>query len=149
MVTPATFRKQLLRIGKVIRITNKEWDVILQAWMDMATKINEPSKEEDIIDTVLNYLEECTIYNNISSCTGIKSLYYTKDDHKVVLCRVDNVIHLFEDINKRMMRSILSKYIIGDSIQKRVDGNRVRFWAFSIEKTGIDIEAQMENEEKV
>ena len=139
---------QLLRIGKVIRIPNKEWDVILQAWMDMATKIKEPSKEEETVDTVLNYLGECTIYNKLSSCTGIKSLYYTRDDPKVVLCRVDNITHLFEDMNNRMMRSILSKYIVGDSIQKRVDGNRVRFWAFSIEKTGIDIKAQMEDKEK-
>ncbi|GAH60028.1 unnamed protein product, partial [marine sediment metagenome] len=45
------------------------------------------------------------------------------------------------------LRGVLSDYIEGNSVQWRVRGRRVRFWGFSVDKCGIDLEKQKEKKE--
>ena len=141
------FRRCLLREGKFIGIPNKAWREIVQYWLDVAEEIIEESEEEQIVDRVLNYLCNCTVYDEIDHALSRNTLFYDKNDDGVVFSLTENVVDFVNSKSKtvyssRNLRVILSDYIVGNSVQRRVFNNRYRFWRFSIPKVGIDLNKQ-------
>ena len=111
-------------------------------------------EEEQIIDKILNYLVNCTVYEEINYAVSRNTLYHDKEDGGVAYCLIDNIMEVInskrkEEISNRKLRVILSEYIDGDSIQKRIYNNRYRFWRFKIEKVDINLEKQLFNKDEL
>lgn len=142
LLTPTMLRKYLLRLGKILRIKQKDWEELAQYWLDIAEKVDEVSEEGEIIEKFLNYIRECRIVKEVEQAI----LPYTillKDNE--FFCSTDTVAEKLS-VSKRKLRSILSDYIIGSSVQFRSHGRRYRFWKLS-EKCEIDVKKQLEEEE--
>ena len=143
LLTPTTLRKYLLRMGKVLRISQKDWEELLQYWLDTGNKVNEVSEEEEVAEKFLNYVSECRIVEDAKGAV----LPYTlllRDGR--IYCSTDTIAEKM-GFSKRKLRSILSDYIVGNSVQLRVYGRRYRFWEISADKCGIDIEKQLAKDE--
>jgi hypothetical protein len=149
LLAPTKFRRCLLRIGKFINIPNKAWTQIVQSWLDTAIEIEEETEEEARVEKVLNYLSNCTIYEDITKAVTRNALFYDKEENGYVYCYIDGLLESINSgdkgnaITSRKLRAILSRYIDGNSIQRRVYATRYRFWKFKIEKAEIDIETQL------
>jgi len=144
LLTPTMFRKYLLRLGKILRIKQKDWEELAQYWLDIAEKVDEVSEEGEIEEKFLNYIRECRIVKEVEQAI----LPYTillKDDEFFV--STDTVAEKL-GVGKRKLRSILSDYIIGSSVQFRSHGRRYRFWKLSEKSVcEIDVKKQLEEEE--
>ena len=144
LLTPTMLRKYLLRLGKILRIKQKDWDELLQYWLDIAEKVDEVSEEGEIEEKFLNYIRECRIVKEVEQAI----LPYTillKDDEFFI--STDTVAEKL-GVSKRKLRSILSDYIIGSSVQFRSHGRRYRFWKLSEKSVcEIDMKKQLEEEE--
>ncbi len=154
LLSPTKFRKCLLREGKFIFISGKVWVPLVQAWLDMSEEIREESEDEQIIDRVLNYLVNCVVHEDVGKAVSRNTLYHDKEDDGVAYCHIDSVMEVInskkkDEISNRKLRVILSEYIDGDSIQKRIYNNRYRFWRFKIEKVHIDLERQLFNKDEL
>jgi len=139
LLTATTLRKYLLRMGKVLSIKQKDWEELLQYWLDTGEKVNEISEEEEVAEKFLNYVSECRIVEDTKEAV----LPYTllaRDGG--IYCSTDTIAEKM-GISKRKLRSILSDYIVGNSVQLRVYGRRYRFWEISADKCGINPEKQL------
>jgi len=152
LLSSTQFRKCLLREGKFIFISPKDWVSIVKAWLNMSIEIIEETEDEQMINQILNYLINCVIYDDIDKAISRNTLFYDKKDNDVVYCFIDGIIEVINyrrknEITSRKLRAILSEYVDGSSIQKRIFNNRYRFWRFKIENTGIDVEKQRYTED--
>ena len=143
LLTPTTLRKYLLRMGKVLRISQKDWEELLQYWLDTGNKVNEVSEEEEVAEKFLNYVSECRI---VEDAKGAVLPYTLLLRDSRIYCSTDTIAEKM-GFSKRKLRSILSDYIVGNSVQLRVYGRRYRFWELSADKCGIDIEKQLAKDE--
>ena len=141
-------KKQLLRFKEVVSISPKEWEDILCYWFTIAREVHETSEEDEIITKVLNYLGDCVIFKDVKYCMGIFSLYFNPDStySDRVYCLVDDLVEFLKFENRRRLRSILGDYIL-ENRQFSVNGKRKRFWGFDIQKTEINFENQLKEEE--
>lgn len=148
LMCSTAFRKFLLREGKFINIGNKDWVSIVQAWLGMAIEITEETEEDQLVDKVLNYLSNCTIYTEKSKAISKNTLYYNEmEEPEVVYCFIDALMDIINnkrktEITSRKLRAMLSTFVDGNSVQERIYNTKYRFWRFYINKTGIDIERQ-------
>ena len=142
LLTPTMLRKYLLRLGKCLRIRQNDWDELVQYWLDIAEKIDEVSEEDEIIEKFLNYIRECRIVKEVEQAISPYTILLRDGEF---FCSTDTVAEKL-GVSKRKLRSILSDYIVGSSVQFRSHGRRYRFWRLSAEKCGIDVERQLEEE---
>jgi len=144
LLTPTMLRKYLLRLGKILRIKQKDWEELAQYWLDIAEKVDEVSEEGEIIEKFLNYIRECRIVKEVEQAI----LPYTillKDGEFFI--STDTVAEKL-GVSKRKLRSILSDYIVGGSVQFQSHGRRYRFWKLSEKSVcEIDVKKQLEEEE--
>jgi len=144
LLTPTMLRKYLLRLGKILRIKQKDWEELAQYWLDIGEKVDEVSEEGEVVEKFLNYIRECRIVKEVEQAI----LPYTillKDNE--FFCSTDTVAEKL-GVGKRKLRSILSDYIIGSSVQFRSHGRRYRFWKLSEKSVcEIDVKKQLEEEE--
>jgi cell fate (sporulation/competence/biofilm development) regulator YlbF (YheA/YmcA/DUF963 family) len=141
--------KRLLRLKKAIRITQKEWSEILQNWLERSENIKEINEEEELRESILAKLQRSIIFNEIEKALSKNVLYYDKEQPNVVWCLSTNLKEIGGDKHSmRKIRWVMSDYTIGASQQKRIKGDRVRFWGLIIDKCGIDLKNQMWNAEK-
>ena len=150
LLSPIQFRKCLLQEGHFLIISSEDWNKIVQTWLNMSEEIWEETRNEVIIKKVLNYLNNCVVHEDIGAAISRNNLYHDKEDDGVAYCHIDSVVELVNNkqrdadcVNARQLRGILSDYIDGDSIQKRIYSNRCRFWRFKIDKSEIDVKRQM------
>jgi len=144
LLTPTMLRKYLLRLGIVLRIKQKDWDELLQYWLDIGEKVDEVSEEREIEEKFLNYIRECRIVKEVEQAI-LPYAILLKDNEFFV--STDTVAEKL-GVSKRKLRSILSDYIIGNSIQLRSHGRRYRFWKLSEKSVcEIDVKKQLEEEE--
>jgi len=159
LLSSTQFRKCLLREGKFIYIAPKDWVSIVKAWLNISVEIIEETEDEQMTDQILNYLINCVVYTDVDKAISRNTLFHDKKDNGVVYCFIDGIMEVINykrknEITSRKLRAILSDYVDGNSIQKRIFNNRYRFWRFKIEKAGVDIEKQLyaedddENEQK-
>ena len=88
------------------------------------------------------------VVERIGDAISRNTLYHDKEDGGVVYSLTDSIIEVVngkrkEEISNRKLRVILSEYIDGNSIQRRIHKNRYRFWRFKIEKTNISLDDQL------
>ena len=144
LLTPTMLRKYLLRLGKILRIKQKDWEELVQYWLDIGEKVDEVSEEGEVVEKFLNYIKECRIVKEVEQAI----LPYTillKDNE--FFCSTDTVAEKL-GVGKRKLRSFLSDYIIGNSIQFRSHGRKYRFWKLSEKcECEIDVKKQLEEEE--
>lgn len=149
LMCSTAFRKFLLREGKFINIGNKDWISIVQAWLGMAVEIKEETEEDQLVDKVLNYLSNCTIYIEKNKSISRNTLFYDKKENpQVVYCFIDILMDIINtkrktEITSRKLRAMLSNYVDGNSVQERIYNTKYRFWRFFIDKSGIDLERQI------
>jgi len=151
LMTPTTFKKCLLRLGKFIYISNKKWVKIVQMWLAMSETIAEETEDEQIIDIVLNYLSDCVIHEDIDKTVSRNTLYYNSKEKNLVYCFSDALMEVINykktnEISNRKLRAILSDYVV-DKSRIRIFGKRYSFWKFDIIKSGVNIEKQMFDKE--
>jgi len=139
LLSPTALRKYLLRMGKVLRIKQKDWEELLQYWLDTGEKVNEVSEEEEVAEKFLNYIGECRVVEDTKEALLPYTLLLRDGG---IYCSTDTVAEKM-GLSKRKLRSILSDYIVGNSVRLRVYGRRYRFWEISADKCGIDIEKQL------
>ncbi|GAH25033.1 unnamed protein product [marine sediment metagenome] len=147
LLSPVALSTQLLRLKKLIKPTAKEWKGILEYWFSISVDINEESEDEEYVEKILNYLNDCVIYTDKEMAASPFSLYSNGGDSGKVYCTIDALCEHLETRQRRKLRGVLSDYIEGNSVQWRVRGRRVRFWGFSVDKCGIDLEKQKEKKE--
>ncbi|RLF37266.1 MAG: hypothetical protein DRM99_00825 [Thermoplasmata archaeon] len=149
LLSSSKFRRCLLREGKFISIPGKAWTGIVQHWLDVADEVVEESEDEQIIDLVLNYLCNCTVYKDVDKALARNTLFFDEADDGVVYSLTGNVVDFVNSkynknsFNSRNLRAILSEFIVGNSVQRRIFTSRYRFWRFSIPKVGIDLDKQL------
>ncbi len=153
LMTVTKFRKCLLREGKFISIPSKAWWGIVQYWLDVAEEIVEETEDDYVVDKVLNYLSNCIIYEDADKAISRNTLFYDNDEKGVVCSHIDAIVEFINnkrknEISSRKLRAVLSDYVVGDSIRKRIFNNRYRFWMFDIAKSGVDLEKQLFVKEK-
>jgi len=139
LLSPTTLRKYLLRMGKVLGIKQKDWEELLQYWLDIGEKVSEVSEEEEVAEKFLNYVTECRVVEDAKEAVLPYTLLLRDGG---IFCSTDTIAEKM-GISKRKLRSILSDYIVGNSVRLRVYGRRYRFWELSADKCGIDIEKQL------
>lgn len=152
LMSSVTLKRYMLRLGKFFNIKGGEWAAIVQFWLDTGNKTHEISDDEVLIEKTTNYFKKCVIYSDIEKTLGYHSLFYDGDEPSTFFCLVDSLIGALQIENRRKVRSVLSDYIVGDSVQKHVYGEKKRFWRFKIEKCELNLAEQMyehEDEEVV
>lgn len=150
LMSSVTLKRYMLRLGKYFNLKSGDWAPIVQFWLDTGNKTHEISDDEVLIEKSINYLKKCIIYTDIEKALGYHSLFYNVEEPSTVFCLVDSIIGALQIENRRKVRSVLSEYIAGDSVQKRVYGEKKRFWRFKIEECEINLAEQMhEHEEEV
>jgi len=149
LTKPYAIQKMLLRLKKIVKVRKDEWVELLKYWFSISEDIEEISEDDEIREKVITYLKSCVIYTDKWKSLGYRTLLYIEKDNDRVYCYSNNLKRLLGDISLRKIRWILSDYIVGKSLQLRIEkensglGNRYRFWAFGIEKCGIDLEQQL------
>lgn len=144
LLTPTALRKYLLRIGKVLSIKQKEWNELLQYWLDIGERVSEVSEDEEVVDKFLNYIGECRVVKDTKEAV-LPYVLLMKDGS--VYCSTDTIAEKL-GMGKRKLRSVLSDYIVGNSVQFRIYDRRHRFWQLSVDKCGINLEKQLAEEVK-
>jgi len=157
LLSPIQFRKCLLQEGHFLIISSEDWNKIVQTWLNMSEEIWEETRNDIIIRKVLNYLGDCVIYEDVA--VSRNTLWYNKEEKKdknIVYCNIDVVVDWVnvkqrdaECVNARQLRGILSEYIDGNSVQKRIYGRRCGFWRFKIDKTEVDLDKKLQTKEKI
>ena len=147
LLSSVALSRQLLRMKKLIKPTAKQWKEILEYWFSISTDIKEESEDEEYVEKILNYLNDCVIYTDKEMAASPFSLYANGGDSGKVYCTIDALCEHLETRQRRKLRGVLSDYIEGNSVQWRVRGRRVRFWGFLADKCGIDLEKQKEKKE--
>ena len=143
-----SLQKYMLRLGKYITIPGKKWREIAQYWLDIGEKMHEVSDEDVMREKVINYLKKCVIYREVEKALGFHSLFLDDTEQSVILCSTDSLVEHLRIENRRKLRSILSKYIDGPSVQRYVYGEKKRFWRFLIDKCELNLEEQIYEEEE-
>ena len=148
LLNPIALRKRLLRLMAIVNIKNEEWNDLLRFWFSIATRVKEISEEDEIREEILTYLRRCVIYEDMNKSLGRMTLFYDRKDPCVVFCCAENLkqFHGF-NYTQRKIRWLLSDYIEGESVQRRIKNEKHRYWRISIEKAGIDLNAQKFSEE--
>ena len=114
----------------------------MQYWLDIGEKVNEVSEEEEVAEKFLNYVTECRVVEDAKEAVLPYTLLLRDGG---IFCSTDTIAEKM-GLSKRKLRSILSDYIVGNSVRLRVYGRRYRFWELSADKCGIDIEKQLAKE---
>jgi hypothetical protein len=158
ILTSLAFKKKMFQKKKFLYISKNMWPKIMQMWFDMAEVVEEQSEDDMIRESVLNYLLQCTISDDLNIGYLLNTLYLPNKDKRedigVVWCRTSNIYDLVNKdrkiiIDPRKMRFIFSKYIRGNSFQERVSGGKQSFWRILIDKTEIDIDKQFLNVDEI
>ena|GEM_PF-2310274 len=147
LLSPNTLMKRLIRLKKFIRIKPKEWEYIITDWLSRAVEVQEISEEDEIREAILNYLTRCTIYTEKEKAISMYTLFYDPNEPDVVYCLSENLKHVTDEESLRKIRWIMSDYIVDKSVQKRIHGEKKRFWKFYIDKCDIDISTQLHTDE--
>ena len=116
LLSSTTFRKCLLREGKFIFISGKDWVDIVQIWLNMSEEIKEESEDDQVVDKVLNYISNCVVYKDIDKAISRSTLYHDKKDNGVVYCFIDALMDIINhkrknEITSRKLRAIMSDYV--------------------------------------
>jgi len=113
--------------------------------------IEEISPHQEIIDSVLEYINSCVVYNGIGE--EMMGVVYWKDNS--ILVQSNTIKNLAAKIDRniklRKITDILGEYLNGNTQQYRLShGGRIRMWCFDPGKLGITqqqvIEPGEENE---
>lgn len=153
--------KRLIKIMNTQK--NPEWKEIVDFWGEMCENIENDSldKEQIVIDSILSKLSNCVVTEKIQKAYQMPNyILYTKEsdlndeEREMLLYSNKNITKILKDnkigLNFERLRNLLSPYLARNSLQKRVDKTRERFWCFDINKIDFDRESIISdiNEEK-
>ena len=154
LLGPTALVKRLIRLKKAVYVKKEEWQEILSNWLRSAEDVIEINEDEEVREKFLLYILRCRIYTEIEKSLGVGALFYDESDHDVVYCLSNNLKIVLKtlfvkesEVSLRKIRWLLTDFISGESVQRRVMGERKRFWRISINAAGIDVKKQLFSEE--
>jgi hypothetical protein len=150
------FKKWFIQNFKVgIKITEKEYTQLLQAWLNIAenSTIVEDPLRNDIVDALQNMLDSCIFYDNFTS-EAKERLLVNKNSNIAVVNREKNELWITskivstltqiegKSIKIQTIREMFSQIVKNAKAVKKItaviDGKKkstsIRFWVFDYEK---------------
>lgn len=153
MTTSTAFRKKYFALFKVMpkSIKADDWCEIITKWVQNAEtkQVEELTDDIETIESVLSYIKNCKVSNDIKLCVDNRTLY--KDNNGSLFVPNDTVRAIIYSLNSkitlRKMSFILKDYLKTGSKIKKVDGENKRFWNFDINKVNMEEEMTYKGDE--
>jgi hypothetical protein len=132
-----------------LKLSKQDWFDIMSCWLDRAEVMEaDPAvvPVANAINDVLNYIHTTMIHGREEKDVRSRRVFPWADGDAILLHRgVIEDICRRNNVSVRAWSAYARPYLVGPSIQRRVEGEKARFWRFDPIAVGVSLQTKIDS----